>query len=345
MLFGKTILVTGVASGIGARTAELAGQMGADVIGVDVPRAGHAGAAPSSRATSRPQAGVADIVAQLPKRFDALANVAGLSGNTGVVPTLAVNFYGLRALSEAVAPRLREGGAIVNVASIAGFGWRANLERAKALIGIDGFPDVASIAAEHDLKDEEGYPLSKELLLLWTMRAAHQPLFKQRGIRVNAVSPGPVETPILKQFRAVLGDARVDSDIARVGRAGTAVRYRAGRAVPLLGRRALDQRRQYCRRWRPRSLDQRRGPRLLEMGVSYATGRHPMNDFGPLLIDGADRAASSGRTYRAHRSLHRQDSRPAPPPPAWPMSRPRSKPPRPRSRPGRRPGPASAARC
>ena len=37
-----------------------------------------------------------------------------------------------------------------------------------------------------------------------------------------AVSPGPVETPILKQFRAVLGDARVNSDIDRVGRAGTA---------------------------------------------------------------------------------------------------------------------------
>ena len=36
------------------------------------------------------------------------------------------------------------------------------------------------------------------------------------------MSPGPVETPILKQFREVLGDARVDSDIDRVGRAGTA---------------------------------------------------------------------------------------------------------------------------
>jgi NAD(P)-dependent dehydrogenase (short-subunit alcohol dehydrogenase family) len=120
-----------------------------------------------------------------------------------------------------VAPRLREGGAIVNVASIAGYGWRANLERAKSLTGIDGFPEVAAVVAEHGLKDEEAYPLSKELLLLWTMRAAHQPLFKNRGIRVNAVSPGPVETPILKQFRAVLGDARVDSDITRVGRAGT----------------------------------------------------------------------------------------------------------------------------
>ncbi|OJY78585.1 MULTISPECIES: coniferyl-alcohol dehydrogenase [unclassified Rhizobium] len=220
MLFGKTILITGVASGIGARAAELAGQMGADVIGVDVRE-------PTSSISSfikgdiSTAAGVEDIVRQLPSRIDALANVAGLSGSTGVVATLAVNFYGLRALSEAVAPRLREGGAIVNVASIAGYGWRANLERAKNLTAIEGFPDVASLVSEYGLKNEEGYPLSKELLLLWTMRAAHQPLFKEHGIRVNAVSPGPVETPILKQFRAVLGDARVDSDITRVGRAGT----------------------------------------------------------------------------------------------------------------------------
>lgn len=52
------------------------------------------------------------------------------------------------------------------------------------------------------------------------MRAAHQAQFKSRGIRVNAVSPGPVETPILTQFRQVPGDARVDNDIVRVGRAG-----------------------------------------------------------------------------------------------------------------------------
>ncbi|ANL57387.1 coniferyl-alcohol dehydrogenase [Rhizobium phaseoli] len=221
MLFGKTILVTGLASGIGARTAELAGHMGAEVIGIDVREPTNGNAAFIRGDLSTPS-GVAEIVARLPQRLDALANVAGISGNTGIVSTLAVNFYGLRALSEAVAPRLREGGAIVNVASIAGYGWRANLERAKILTGIKGFPDVSAVAAEHGLRDEEGYPLSKELLLLWTMRAAHDPLFKARGIRVNAVSPGPVETPILKQFRAVLGDDRVDSDITRVGRAGTA---------------------------------------------------------------------------------------------------------------------------
>jgi NAD(P)-dependent dehydrogenase (short-subunit alcohol dehydrogenase family) len=220
ILFGKTILITGVASGIGARTAVLAGQLGADVIGVDMREpAAHEGMFVKADISSK--AGVDDLVAQLPPRIDALCNVAGLSGSMGAAPTLAVNFYGLRALSEAMAPRLREGGAVVNVASIAGYGWRANLNRAASMVSIEGFPDVAKVIADHAVRNEEGYPVSKELLLLWTFRAAHQDLFRSRGIRVNAVSPGPVETPILKQFRTVLGDAKVDSDISRVGRAGT----------------------------------------------------------------------------------------------------------------------------
>jgi NAD(P)-dependent dehydrogenase (short-subunit alcohol dehydrogenase family) len=220
MLFGKTIVITGVASGIGARTAELAVQFGADVIGVDLrqPPTPLAGFMAGDLGTPE---GVADIAARLPGRFDALCNVAGVAGTSGVAKTLAVNFYGLRALTEALAPRIREGGGVVNVASVAGFGWRAELTRAKALVDVAGFPDVAALVAANGLGNTAAYPLSKELLLLWTFRAAHAPAFKQRGIRVNAVSPGPVETPILTQFRAVLGDARVDGDIARVGRAGT----------------------------------------------------------------------------------------------------------------------------
>jgi NAD(P)-dependent dehydrogenase (short-subunit alcohol dehydrogenase family) len=221
MLYGKTIVVTGVSSGIGARTAELALQLGAEVIGVDV-RLPSATLSSFIGADLSTADGVDEIVRRLPPRFDALCNVAGISGTSGAAKTLLVNFYGLRALSEAAAPHLRACGAIVNVASIAGYGWRANLERAKALVDVEGFPPNAALVGNHAINEAEGYPVSKEALLLWTQRAAHQPLFNQRGIRVNAVSPGPVATPILPEFRAVFGDARVDADIAAVGRAGGA---------------------------------------------------------------------------------------------------------------------------
>jgi NAD(P)-dependent dehydrogenase (short-subunit alcohol dehydrogenase family) len=221
MIFGKTIVVTGCASGIGKATAELAVSLGANVIGIDVnePKAPAGQFLKGDLSTPK---GVADIAAAMPSRLDALCNIAGLSGRGGAAPTLAVNFFGLRALSEALAPKIREGGAIVNAASIAGYGWRNNLEKVKAVAGIEGFPEVAKVVAEHGIAGETCYPFSKELLLLWNMRAAHHPMFKSRGIRVNAVSPGPVETPILGQFREVLGDSRVDDDIARTGRAGTA---------------------------------------------------------------------------------------------------------------------------
>lgn len=221
MLFGKTIVVTGVASGIGRRTAELASSLGADVYGIDVTKPDTIyGTFIEGDISS--QTGVDKIVALLPNGIDALCNVAGVSGTGGVAITLAINFFGLKALSEGLVDKFRSGASIVNVASIAGFGWRENTARASAIARIEGFPDVEKVVAEHNLPNELGYPISKEILLVWNMIAAHSALFKTKGIRLNCVSPGPVETPILKQFRDVLGEERVSEDVNRVGRAGNA---------------------------------------------------------------------------------------------------------------------------
>lgn len=221
MISGKTIVVTGAASGIGQRTAELAQAMGANVFSVDRNVPAHPIGHFIEADLGSPE-GVDKLVATLPKGIDALANVAGLSGTPGRVPTIAVNFLGLRALSIGLAPKMTQYGSVINVASIAGFGWRPNLERAKKAVAVKGFPDPEAFCEAHNIQNETSYPDSKELLLLWTYQAAHDPVFKDRNIRVNAVSPGPVETPILLQFRDVLGDDRVNSDIDRVGRAGTA---------------------------------------------------------------------------------------------------------------------------
>ncbi len=221
MLMGKNIVVTGTASGIGKRTAELAQSMGANVYSVDrdtpANPIGHFLQADLGSAD-----GVQALIDQLPQGIDALANVAGLSGTPGAVPTIAVNFLGLRALSLGLAPKMNQYSSVINVASIAGFGWRPNVEKTKAAVAVEGFPDPAQFCKDHGVTDELSYPTSKEFLLLWTYQAAHAAVFKDKNIRVNAVSPGPVETPILKQFRDVLGDDRVNSDINRVGRAGTA---------------------------------------------------------------------------------------------------------------------------
>jgi len=221
MLEGKNIVVTGTASGIGKRTAELAQLMGANVFSVDRDTPKHV-VGDFIQGDLGTASGVEAILAQLPSCIDALANVAGLSGTPGAAPTIAVNFLGLRALSLGIAPKMNQYGAIINVASIAGFGWRPNVDKTRAAVAIQGFPDPAKFCTDHGITDEISYPTSKELLLLWTYQSAHLEDFKSKNIRVNAVSPGPVETPILKQFRDVLGDARVDSDIGRVGRAGTA---------------------------------------------------------------------------------------------------------------------------
>ena len=130
---------------------------------------------------------------------------------------LKVNFFGLRAFTEAMADRLADGAAIVNLASLAGFQWRANIAVVKEGLAMP-FAAADEWIAAQDVDGAPSYHLSKELVVAWTLWNCGR--WKDRGIRVNSVSPGPVSTPILADFIATLGK-RVEDDL-KVNRAATA---------------------------------------------------------------------------------------------------------------------------
>jgi len=215
LLQGKTIIVTGAASGIGAATAELAAAQGAEVISVDINRPAQP-VGDFIQADLSDRASIDELVAALPARANGLANVAGLPPTRPAESVLAVNLVGLKYLTTSLVPKLADGASIVNLASLAGLGWPDAKASIDASADLD-FAGVPAFCKTHGIVGARSYFFSKEALIVWTMR--NRWTWRARGIRMNAVSPGPVDTPILKDFIETLG-ARAEEDMRTMDRPG-----------------------------------------------------------------------------------------------------------------------------
>jgi NAD(P)-dependent dehydrogenase (short-subunit alcohol dehydrogenase family) len=193
---GKVALVTGGGSGIGRAAALAFAEAGAKVVvsgrreaeGFEtialIKKAGGQGT--FIRGDVSNEADVEKLVAQTVKtygRLDAAFNNAGIEGEIGK-PTheqsvanyrsvMDINVLGvLLAMKHEIGAMLKNGGgSIVNNASVG---------------GLVGFPGVSV------------YVASKHAVLGLTKTAALE--YAKQGIRVNAVSPGGIETPMLNRF-------------------------------------------------------------------------------------------------------------------------------------------------
>jgi NAD(P)-dependent dehydrogenase (short-subunit alcohol dehydrogenase family) len=141
---------------------------------------------------------------------------------------LAINYLGFRMMAEGVLPLLRPGGSIVAVASIAGLAWA---QRTAHLAGLLQCTTAAEVTRWQSGQDPNypAYSTSKEALILFAKRLAAT-AWSQFGVRVNTVSPGPVETPILRDFEQSMGKDMLDIVRTTVGRHATVADI-----VPVIG--------------------------------------------------------------------------------------------------------------
>ena len=146
---GKTYVVTGVVSAIGAETSRVLRAKGAKVIGVD--RTETDNADQFCQLDLSDPASIDNLVASLPEGLDGLANIAGLPPTAPAQNVLRVDILGLRRLTLGLVDKLADGASIANLAFLAGFGWAEALDQVKATLALDFDSDIAGLLLNRTL--------------------------------------------------------------------------------------------------------------------------------------------------------------------------------------------------
>ena len=213
----KNVVITGAADRDGSRDHPAVARGGCDTSTRSTSRSvDQPGVTVRADATSVIPASITAAVAQLPASVDVLMNCAGIPGKTRFSDRsrcCKVNFLGLRMLTEAVIPRMPDGGAVV----------QHRVDRRRQLV--QPHRRARRAAGDHRLRRRhrvgrcqhdligDGYFFSKEPVQFYTMVRSVTAI--KDGVRINSICPGVTDTKIMPDFRQAMGDWRHQHDRRR----------------------------------------------------------------------------------------------------------------------------------
>jgi NAD(P)-dependent dehydrogenase (short-subunit alcohol dehydrogenase family) len=187
---GRRALVVGGATGMGGAAVDVLKDAGAEVVVMDRADIPHDGVT-EVQVDMSDAASIEAAVGQLDGPIDALLSCAGVADGTPGIER--INFLGHRLMIELLLGKdlLPRGSAIGMISSAAGFGWEQNLELLGEYLAIEDFEEAAAWARDHGKAD---YLWSKLAINAYVAQQAVTLL--ARGIRINAILPGPTDTPL-----------------------------------------------------------------------------------------------------------------------------------------------------
>ncbi len=187
---GKRALVVGGATGMGRAAAELLLDAGAEVVVMDYAPVDLEGAT-GIHVNLAEQASIDAAIDECGGPVHAILSCAGVDQDTPNIEK--INFIGHRHLIERMVGEgtLGAGGAIAMISSAAGLGWEANLARNMEYLATPDFDAAVEWVAQNGGAD---YMSTKQAICTYVASKAYH--FLKKGIRINAIAPGPTDTPL-----------------------------------------------------------------------------------------------------------------------------------------------------
>lgn len=233
---GKNCVVTGAATGVGRAVATKLTDLGANVYALDINEVKNVTEFIRTDLSKKEQ--VDSALERLPERIDILISNAALAGTTfqdyvfSIPEVFSVNYVACRYLVESLLPKMNEKSRIVVVSSTTGELWKEKIDILNDLYENANTYETAVKWAEMQIENERVfnglerpdsvYTFCKEALIYYVKRSSFDLL--KRGIGINVLCPGGIDTPMTDEIARIVGSHEWDKAATNpiLGRASTA---------------------------------------------------------------------------------------------------------------------------